>query len=158
MVLQVTSSTLSLVDDGEVFAHVPEVACHESFDDELYVADGFLPFFFVFWSDVLFLSFGKDVVDDFLWHLEFVFELLEGGVCFREFLSVFVYVSEVCVDDDAFGRQFSVAFGVAHGVEWDEVVWHAAHSVTAYCILLHGRSCRAVPVQIGYRFGSCWSP
>ena len=115
-----------LVDDGEVFAHVPEVACHESFDDELYVVDGFLPFFFVFWSDVLFLSFGKDVVDDFLWHLEVVFELLEGGVCFREFLSVFVYVSEVCVDDDAFGRQFSVAFGVAHGVEWDEVVWHDA--------------------------------
>ena len=35
-----------LVDDGEVFAHVPEVSCHESFDDELYVFCGFFAFFF----------------------------------------------------------------------------------------------------------------
>ena len=48
----------TLVEDGEVFTHVPQVAGNEGFELEAEIGKGLLQLGFVLWLDFLFLAFG----------------------------------------------------------------------------------------------------
>ena len=69
-----------LVEDGEILAHVPEVAGDEGLELEAEVGQGALEFGVVLGLNLLLPAFGEDVVDERLRHLELLLEEGEVGV------------------------------------------------------------------------------
>ena len=68
------------VDDGEVFVHLPEVSGNEGLELQAHEGKGALQFVIILGFDALLVALLDDGVDQALWHVEILMEIIEGGI------------------------------------------------------------------------------
>ena len=90
-----------LVDNREVFAHIPDVPRYQCLQLQTDICQRSLEFIVVLRLYLLLLAFGHHIVEQLLRHLKLLFEIVKRLLALLQFLTVVVHIAQVLLDDDA---------------------------------------------------------
>ena len=127
--------SVSLVDNVEILAHIPQVAGHKSLELGAESGHGSLEFSLILGLDVLLSRLSHNVVNHALGHFKVAQEGIERGITLLEFLAMGIYITEIGVNDEAVGQQLAMESCGERRVKWHKVVGHNAATAIYRAVL-----------------------